>query len=149
MRLSNILFKKANSNRFVNLSLKSFAHKHSQIIVIGAGTGGLAVSSQLTQQKIVNGKNITIFDPTNIHYYQPGYTKLGGGILDSLKDVEYRVDKLTNEYNFQNVAVKEINPEKNEITTTQDDVWSYDHLVVSPGLEVKLDSIPGKVIFIY
>ena len=129
---------------FITKSFKNFASAHSQVIVIGAGTAGLAVSSQLVHQNVVSGKNIAIFDPSSTHYYQPGYTKLGGGILNSLKHIEYNLKEITKDYNFQNVGVKQINPEKNEIVTESNDVWTYDQLVVAPGMEVKLDSIPGK-----
>lgn len=120
--------------------------KHSQVIVIGAGTGGLAVSSQLKRQCIVAGENITIFDPAKIHYYQPGFTKIGGGIINNMHKIEYDTSSLTEGFNFQNVGIKSIDPDNNSVETEGNEKWTYDHLIIAAGLEVKLDSIPGKYI---
>ena len=142
MKFSKITNK--NTSKFTCYFSRNFATYNSKVVVIGAGTAGLAVSSQLVEQNVVNSNEIAVFDPTAIHYYQPGYTKLGGGILNDLKEIEYNVKDLTKNYNFQNVGVKSINPETNSITTENNDVWNYEQLVIAAGLNVKLDSIPGK-----
>jgi sulfide:quinone oxidoreductase len=134
-----------NKNKFSNLKKYFSTINHSQIIVIGAGTGGLAVSAQLCRESKVDGKNITIFDPSSKHYYQPGYTKLAGGILNSTKMIEYNVNDFTNSFNFQNKGINQIDPENNIVKTADNEIWTYDQLVIAAGLELKLDSIPGKL----
>jgi sulfide:quinone oxidoreductase len=141
MKISQI--KNQQIFKFLSHNFRNFATYNTKIAIIGAGTGGLAVSSQLVSQGVVNSKDIALFDSASIHYYQPGYTKLGGGIIDDIKEVEYNVEDLTKDYNFQNVAVKSINPEHNNIVTDNGDVWNYEQLVIASGLQVKLDSIPG------
>ncbi len=42
------------------------------IAIVGAGAGGLAAAASLLKQ---NPKlTVTVFDPTDEHYYQPGWT---------------------------------------------------------------------------
>lgn len=132
--------------KFISYNFRNFATYNTKIAIIGAGTGGLAVSSQLVSQSVVNSKEIALFDPASIHYYQPGYTKLGGGIINDIKEIEYNIKDVTKDYNFQNVGVKSINPEQSNIVTENGDVWNYEQLVIASGLQVKLDSIPGKKI---
>jgi NADH dehydrogenase FAD-containing subunit len=122
--------------------------RHSKLIVIGAGTGGLSVVNQLNNQKIINASDITIFDPAKNHFYQPGFTKIAGGVIESdyliNHWVKYDMKELTSNFNFKNDAVKAIDPEKNSIQTENGDTWTYDHLVIASGLKLNKDSIPGK-----
>jgi len=141
--------------KFFYSSKKYFSSKmtkHSKLIVIGAGTGGLSVANQLNNQKIINARDITIFDPANNHFYQPGFTKIAGGVIESEylinNWVRYDMKELTSKFNFHNEAVKSVDPEKNSIQTENGDTWTYEHLVISSGLKLNKDSIPGKIIVI-
>ena len=49
--------------------------------MIGAGAGGHAVSSQLARTGKFLASDITMFDPSENHYYQPSWTMIGGGVL--------------------------------------------------------------------
>lgn len=129
-------------------TLNSNITKHSKLIVIGAGTGGLSVAGQLKNQKIFNQSDITIFDPAKEHYYQPGFTKIAGGVIESNyvinNWVKYQINDVTSKYNFKNEAVATIDPETNSIKTESGESWTYDHLVIASGLRLKKDSIPGN-----
>lgn len=142
-----------NFSRLSSVNKKYFSTKHSKLIVIGAGTGGLSVAGQLKNQKVLNANEITIFDPATTHYYQPGFTKIAGGVIENdyiiNNFVKYDMKELTSGYNFNNEAVKALDPEKNLIHTQSGDVWTYDNLVIASGLILKKDSIPGKKIFFY
>jgi sulfide:quinone oxidoreductase len=120
---------------------------HSNILIVGGGTGGITVANQLVNNRTVSNKDITIFDPSNIHYYRPGFTKLAGGVIENEaffdKFIRYDMNKLTRNFNFENHAVAGFNPEQNQITLQNGDVWTYDHLIVSAGLQINPDSIPG------
>jgi NADH dehydrogenase FAD-containing subunit len=136
-----------NFSRFSNINRKYFCSKHSKLIVIGAGTGGLSVAGQLKNQGIIKASDITIFDPAKVHYYQPGFTKIAGGVIENdyviNHWVKYNMRELTSAYNFKNEGVKSIDPEKNSIQTESGETWTYDNLVIASGLRLKKDSIPG------
>jgi NADPH-dependent 2,4-dienoyl-CoA reductase/sulfur reductase-like enzyme len=141
--IKTILNKKSKNFSIITYLSKNFGAKHSQIIIIGAGTGGLAVGNQLANQNIVEGKNITIFDKSLVHYYQPGWTKYGGGIIKNFDEVKHDVRHYVKRFNFENQGVTSINPETNTIISEDNQSWTYDQLIIAAGLEVKLDSIPG------
>ena len=53
--------------------------KKFDIVVVGAGAAGIAVSASLLERK--PELTIAIIDPADIHYYQPGWTLVGAGVF--------------------------------------------------------------------
>lgn len=53
--------------------------KH-QILIIGAGTGGLMMASRLKREH--KDLDVAIIDPSKTHYYQPAWTLVGAGTYD-------------------------------------------------------------------
>ena len=51
------------------------------IVVIGGGAAGISVASSLMHRQ--KDLDIAIIDPADVHYYQPGWTMVGGGIFES------------------------------------------------------------------
>jgi sulfide:quinone oxidoreductase len=56
---------------------------HSRVAIIGAGPAGNSVSSQLINTGMYKPGEITIFDPEQMHHYQPGYINIAGGVWKS------------------------------------------------------------------
>ena len=52
-----------------------------EVVIIGGGAAGIAVAASLKARK--PGLEVAIIDPADIHYYQPGWTMVGGGIFDA------------------------------------------------------------------
>jgi sulfide:quinone oxidoreductase len=63
-----------------------FASMHCRVAVVGAGPAGHSVSSQLMKSNEFNHGDITIFDPSKEHHYQPGYTMVGGGVIGNVAE---------------------------------------------------------------
>ena len=57
-----------------------FSTVHTKFCIIGGGTAGLNVSAHLTHY--FKPTDIRIFDKSANHYYQPGFTVVGGGLAD-------------------------------------------------------------------
>jgi sulfide:quinone oxidoreductase len=53
---------------------------HYQILVIGGGNAGISVAAQLLSKNAQ--LQIGIVEPSEKHYYQPGWTLVGGGVFD-------------------------------------------------------------------
>ncbi|TFJ84549.1 hypothetical protein NSK_004014 [Nannochloropsis salina CCMP1776] len=58
-------------------SCKEERDKH-KILIVGGGSGGLAVAAQL---QIKGEKDVAVIEPSENHYYQPLWTLVGGGGL--------------------------------------------------------------------
>ena len=55
----------------------SISHK---ILIVGGGAAGLAVASSLYKRN--STLDIAVVEPADKHYYQPGWTMVGAGVLD-------------------------------------------------------------------
>ena len=51
------------------------------VVIVGGGAGGVSVAASLQSRK--SSLSIAIIDPADIHYYQPGWTMVGGGIFEA------------------------------------------------------------------
>jgi sulfide:quinone oxidoreductase len=58
-----------------------FSTLQTKVAVIGAGAGGHTFSAQLLRSGGVKHGDITVFDPSTEHYYQPAFTLIGGGVI--------------------------------------------------------------------
>ena len=52
---------------------------HYEVVIVGAGAEGISVAASLKSRK--SDLKIVIIDPADIHYYQPGWTMVGGGMM--------------------------------------------------------------------
>ena len=50
------------------------------VVIVGGGAGGIAVAASLKAR--TRDLEIAVIEPTDIHYYQPGWTMVGGGIFE-------------------------------------------------------------------
>ena len=60
---------------------KAYAAKSSakaKIVIIGGGAAGISMASRLKRK--LQSPDITLIDPSDRQYYQPGFTLIGGGV---------------------------------------------------------------------
>lgn len=113
---------------------------HHQIIIVGGGNAGISVAAQLFRK---NSKlDITIIDPADKHYYQPAWTLVGGGAFDVQKTVRNEADVMPKQAKWIKEACISFQPEKNEVTTSGC-TYSYDYLIVAPGIQLNWGAIKG------
>ena len=111
------------------------------IAVVGAGAGGLAAAASLLKQ---NPKlSISVFDPADEHYYQPGWTLVGSGIMPQEKTVRSMDSVIPKKVSWVQEAVTEFHPDSDFITLANGDDVTYKVLIVAPGLKVDYDAVPG------
>ncbi|NVL45262.1 pyridine nucleotide-disulfide oxidoreductase, partial [Pseudomonas syringae pv. actinidiae] len=51
-----------------------------QILIVGGGAAGIATAASLLARDA--SLQITLVDPADTHYYQPGWTMVGAGIFE-------------------------------------------------------------------
>jgi sulfide:quinone oxidoreductase len=65
-----------------NLTKISFKYsQHTKYCIIGGGTGGLNTAAHLLRSE-VRAEEIRLFEPSEYHYYQPGWTMIGNNLTD-------------------------------------------------------------------
>ncbi len=115
--------------------------EHYQILIIGGGTGGISVASHLFKE--IEDPQIAILEPAEYHYYQPGWTFVGGGIFKKEETARPMADIIPDKVDWIRDAAATIDPDKNIVTTAAGQTIAYDYLVVAAGIQIDWDAIPG------
>ncbi|MCX7554189.1 TIGR01244 family sulfur transferase [Marinicella sp. S1101] len=112
-----------------------------QVAIVGAGAAGIAVASSLAKRH--TELDIIIIDPADIHYYQPGWTMVGGGIFSQEQTVKTMASLIPPGIKWLKEAVAAFEPENNSLILSGCKVVKYEHLIVCPGLKLDWESIEG------
>lgn len=111
------------------------------VVIIGGGAAGIAVASSLKARK--PDLDIAIIDPAEIHYYQPGWTMVGGGIFDAASTAKTMGSLIPAGVRWIKAAVAAFEPESNTVILDGCRVVKYGQLVVTPGLKLNWSGIEG------
>ncbi len=113
-----------------------------QIVVIGAGIGGLPVAYELRRMLPKNHKIILISNTPKFTFI-PSLPWVGLG-LKSLNHIQLDVEKLVVNRGIKWVlgAVTQIHPELKQVVVGET-VIPYDYAVIATGAELALDVVPG------
>jgi sulfide:quinone oxidoreductase len=114
---------------------------HHQILIIGGGNAGISVASQLINKN--PSLDVAIVEPSDKHYYQPGWTLVGGGAFDIGKTVRNESDYIPPQAKWIKDGADRFEPENNLITTVSGEQVTYDFLVVCCGIQLNWDLIKG------
>ena len=63
--------------------------KSYQILIVGGGAAGLATAASLKKRD--RSLEVAVVEPSDKHYYQPGWTMVGAGVFtkeDTIKDTD-------------------------------------------------------------
>lgn len=111
------------------------------IVIVGGGAGGIAVASSLQVRK--PSLDIAIIDPAEIHYYQPGWTMVGGGVFQAQDTAKTMGSLIPLGVKWIKAAVAAFEPHNSAVILDGCRVVKYDHLVVSPGLKLDWGAVEG------
>lgn len=114
-----------------------------EVVIVGAGAGGIAAAASLKSRK--PGLEIAIIDPADIHYYQPGWTMVGGGIFEPQDTARTMGSLIPKGVHWIKSAVAAFEPEKNAIILDGCRVVKYKRLIVCPGIKLDWNRIEGLV----
>ncbi len=114
---------------------------HYKVVIVGAGAAGISVASSLKARK--PDLEIAIIDPADIHYYQPGWTMVGGGIFDASSTAKTMGSLIPKGVHWVKSAVAAFEPKNNAIILDGCRVVTYDRLVVCPGLKLDWAAVEG------
>ena len=112
-----------------------------EIVIVGGGAGGIAVAASLKSR--APDLSIAIIDPADIHYYQPGWTMVGGGIFDAQDTAKTMGSLIPRGVKWIKAAVAAFEPQNNAVILDGCRVVKYDRLVVCPGLKLDWGRVKG------
>ena len=111
------------------------------VVIVGAGAAGISVASSILSR--APDIDVAIVDPADIHYYQPGWTLVGGGVFQADETVRTLSSVLPSNVHWIKSAVAAFEPEKNTVLLEGCRVIEYGRLVVCPGLKLDWHKIEG------
>lgn len=114
---------------------------HYQILIIGGGTAGIMVAAQLRIKD--KSHKIAIIEPSDKHYYQPAWTLVGAGTFDYQETIRNEADYIPEGVAWIKDKASDILPESNTVKTESSGDFTYDYLVVAPGLVMAPELLPG------
>ena len=116
---------------------------HHEVVIIGGGAAGVAVASSLLSR---NSKlDVAIIDPADTHYYQPGWTMVGGGVFKPATTVKTMASVIPSKAKWIQAAVAGFDPDAKQVILEGCRPISYDALIVCPGLKLNWHGIEGLV----
>jgi len=113
------------------------------VVIVGGGTGGMTVAWQLLNKD--KTLNIGLFEPSEIHHYQPSWTMVGGGLYSFRNNNTARKTEelLPRGVTWHESHVVDLDPESNTIGLPSGKRYSYHNLVVAAGLQINWDQVDG------
>jgi len=112
-----------------------------EVVVIGAGSGGIAVCSSLLQRK--SDLRIAVVDAAQEHFYQPGWTMVGGGVFSAESTRRSTQKLIPKGATWIQQAAEHFMPEEQKIVLADGKEVHYGQLIVSPGLTLDWSAIEG------
>ena len=111
------------------------------VVIVGAGAAGIAVASSLLKRR--SGLEIAIIDPADIHYYQPGWTMVGGGIFEPEDTAKTMGSLIPKGVHWLKAAVVAFDPKNDSIILEGCRVIKYTRMIVCPGLKLDWHKVEG------
>jgi len=112
-----------------------------QVVIIGGGTGGIMTAAQLKRKD--RNLSIAIIEPSDTHYYQPAWTLVGAGVFSFRKTKKEERKLIPPGVDWIRDHVTTFDPESNIVNTKNSGPVSYDFLVISAGIKMDIDALPG------
>ena len=122
------------------IAASSGSHRFN-IVIVGGGSAGIATAASiLKRNKTIS---LAIIDPASDHYYQPGWTMVGGGVFSPEFTRRKEKDLIPDRAEWIQSAVAAFNPENNSVLTSDGQEIGYDVLIVCPGIKLDWEAIDG------
>ncbi|MGG6293345.1 FAD-dependent oxidoreductase [Leptolyngbya sp. AN02str] len=114
---------------------------HHQIVIVGGGAAGITVAAQLLKHD--RSLDVAIIEPSDKHYYQPGWTLVGGGVFPISKFVRDERDVIPDGATWIQARVAQLDPDHNTVVTQAGQAIAYEYLVLCPGIQLDWHLIQG------
>lgn len=111
------------------------------VVVAGGGSAGLPVAAALL--RVQPDLDVAVIEPSENHYYQPGWTLVGGGSMSADATRRREADLMPAGATWIKDAVSRFVPDDNRIMLRSGKAVEYDFLVVAMGLQLDWDAIEG------
>jgi sulfide:quinone oxidoreductase len=113
----------------------------AEVVIVGGGSAGIAVAASLLRR--APGLEIVVIEPRAEHYYQPGWTMVGGGIFTRAATRRDEVAVMPKGVRWVRGAVKSFAPDKDQVRLEDGGTFGYRWLIVAPGIALDWAGVQG------
>lgn len=112
-----------------------------EIVIIGGGSAGIATAASLLKRR--PSLDIAIVEPKDEHFYQPGWTMVGGGVFTAPVTRRTMASVMPAGVEWIRTAATTFQPDSNQVTLEDGSTLTYQVLIVAPGLRLAWDKVVG------
>ena len=113
----------------------------AKILVIGGGAAGISVAARLRRR--LDKAEIMIVDPSDRHFYQPGFTFIGAGAWKPDDVWMKEADLIPKGVKWIKDSVVAVEADRNVAVLNGGEKLAYDFLVLAPGLQENWSLVQG------
>ena len=113
-----------------------------RVIIVGGGSAGISVAARLRR---AGETDIAVIEPADVHYYQPLWTLVGGGVVDMSSTRRSEASVMPKGVSWIRKSAAAFHPDENSVETDDGSRYEYDALVVCPGIQLDWSAMPGLV----
>lgn len=117
------------------------AVKSHDVVIIGGGAAGISTAASILKRR--KNVDIAIVEPRTEHYYQPGWTLVGGGVFKREQTERQMAKLMPKGVQWIRSACASFDPGRNQVILEDGERIGYKTLVVAPGLKLNWDGIEG------
>jgi len=121
--------------------MPAFAQAKPKVVVVGGGPGGATVAKYVAKD---GGVDVILVEPAK-RFTTCFHSNLYLGGFKTWEEITHSYDKMAKAYGIKHVRqmAAAVDREKKTVKLANGTVLPYDRLVLSPGINLKFDSVPG------
>lgn len=112
-----------------------------EVVIIGGGSAGIATASSLLKRRPT--LDLAIVEPSEDHFYQPGWTMVGGGVFNAPVTRRDMRSVMPGGACWIKQAAATFQPDNNQVTLADGSTVTYKLLIVAPGIRLAWEKIAG------
>lgn len=117
------------------------ADRQCPVLIVGGGCAGITLAHRLRQLR--PDLPLTLLEPSAEHDYQPGWTLVGGGLMDLAQTRRPEAGLIPAGVTWIQAAASAFDPVARRLVCSDGQVLRYDQLVLATGLSCRWEAIPG------